>query len=256
MRAMKEALLECTDEDLNNDGSKPDWAGKTIYELLCGNIDELKERSKSRSESRSRSTDFYESAPESNGDVIVGQCLLEHDLTSFSKHDDEAKIEFENGGRQISSILEDGSTSSLRALERGDSGEEEQLLSMQLETSGKDEKNPEREVRKRDKPQTVDNHDKESTTSSASQVPPSPEGGESQMGIATSEFSSKIQLSQDGGETQLGTSLAFALSLFEHPAVLAACYCLACLHQMTGLDFVTSLGVLLAMISMVSMFFF
>jgi len=255
MREMKEALLECTDEDLNNDGSKPDWAGKTIYELLCGNIDELRERSKSRSESRTRSSDCYESAPESNGDVIVGHCLLEHDLTSFSKQDDEAKIV--NGGRQITSILEDGSTSSLRALERGDSGEEEQLLSMQLETSGKDNTNPEREVRKRDTPQTVVGHqDKESTTSSASQVPLSPEGGESQMGIASSELSSKVQLSQDGGETQLGTSLAFALSLFEHPAILAACYCLACLHQMTGLDFVTSLGVLLAMISMVSMFFF
>ena len=127
---------------------------------------------------------------------------------------------------------------------------------MQLEASGKDNTNIEKEVRKRDKPQTVDHQDKESTASSASQVPPSPVGGESQTGIAASELSSKIQLSQDGGETQLGTSLAFALSLFEHPAVLAACYCLACLHQMTGLDFVTSLGVVLAMISMVSMFFF
>jgi hypothetical protein len=54
----------------------------------------------------------------------------------------------------------------------------------------------------------------------------------------------------------LGTSLSNALTLIQHPALLAACYCLACLHQLTGLDFVTSVGILMAMISMVAMFYF
>lgn len=40
-----------------------------------------------------------------------------------------------------------------------------------------------------------------------------------------------------------------------NPALIAACYCLALLHQMGGLDFLSLLGVVLAMISMVSMFF-
>jgi hypothetical protein len=43
--------------------------------------------------------------------------------------------------------------------------------------------------------------------------------------------------------------------LAENPAFLAACYCLALLHQLGGLDFLSLLGMVLAMTSMVSMFF-
>ena len=43
--------------------------------------------------------------------------------------------------------------------------------------------------------------------------------------------------------------------LVENPAFLAACYCLALLHQLGGLDFLSLLGMVLAMTSMVSMFF-
>lgn len=43
--------------------------------------------------------------------------------------------------------------------------------------------------------------------------------------------------------------------LLENPALLAACYCLALLHQLGGLDFMSLLGMILAMISMISVFF-
>ena len=48
------------------------------------------------------------------------------------------------------------------------------------------------------------------------------------------------------------------LAWLDHPAFLAACYCLALFHQLGqygGLDFLSTLGVVLAMISMVSMLF-
>ena len=40
-----------------------------------------------------------------------------------------------------------------------------------------------------------------------------------------------------------------------NPAILIACYCLALMHQLGGLDFLSLLGMVMAMISMVSMFF-
>lgn len=43
--------------------------------------------------------------------------------------------------------------------------------------------------------------------------------------------------------------------LLENPALLAACYCLALLHQFNGLDFMSLLGMILACISMISCFF-
>ena len=246
---MKEALLEYNEEDFNQNEEKPSWAGKTIFELLSS--ESLNDRSSSASKT-------IQNVEESNDvnvnveDIIVGRCLLEHDLTnSFNvnrKEHDEAKIESRDR-ISLSAILEDGSTSSLRALERGDSGEEEQLLK-----SEEKNKQTEREVRKRDR-QTVVVENR-----SESQVPPSQEGGDTWLGIATasstSESFSPKKLSPEGGETQLGSSLSFALTLFQHPAILAACYCLACLHQLTGLDLMTSVGILMAMISMVAMFFF
>ena len=114
-----------------------------------------------------------------------------------------------------------------------------------------------KEDRERD---TATNIEPETQVTAETQLSPHnlpAEGGETQVpppvqDEARSGLSVKAQLSPPGGETQL----ALALTLFEHPAILAACYLLACLHQLTGLDFVTSLGVILAMISMVSMFFF
>jgi len=245
MKAMKEALLEYNEEDFNESEEKPSWAGKTIYELLSS--ESLTERSSTSSKTIQNVEESIDGDAVNVDDVFVGLCLLEHDLTNgfdvSRKEHDEAKIE--SGDRlSLSAILEDGSTSSLRALERGDSGEEEQLLK-----SEENNKETDREVRKRDR-----------QTKSESQVPPSQAGGDTSLGIAastTSELFSAKKLSPDGGETQLGTSLSFApLTLFQHPAILAACYCLACLHQLTGLDFVTSVGILMAMISMVAMFFF
>ena len=40
-----------------------------------------------------------------------------------------------------------------------------------------------------------------------------------------------------------------------HPLIFALCYLLACLANQTGVDFVTILGVLLTLISMMSMIF-
>ena len=40
-----------------------------------------------------------------------------------------------------------------------------------------------------------------------------------------------------------------------HPLIFALCYLLACLANITGVDFVTILGILLTLISMISMIF-
>ena len=255
---MKEALLQCTNEELEaEDQEKSTWSGKTIYELL-------RNRDPSRSLSQTR-TDEHDSDVTTSpiNDVIVGHCLLDHDLTHFEKSS-------KNDGARISEIIMDGSSSSLRAMERGDSGEEEQQLSQEQQLPQEEQLSQEQQQlfstqmnennfaekrkeddRKRDttniepetqvKPETQ--LGSQSQTEGETQVPPVQDG---------SGLSTKAQLCPQGGETQL----AIALTLFEHPAILAACYCLACLHQLTGLDFVTSLGVILAMISMVSMFFF
>ena len=129
MKAMKEALLEYNEEDFNESEEKPSWAGKTIYELLSS--ESLTERSSTSSKTIQNVEESIDGDAVNVDDVFVGLCLLEHDLTNgfnvSRKEHDEAKIE--SGDRlSLSAILEDGSTSSLRALERGDSGEEEQLL--------------------------------------------------------------------------------------------------------------------------------
>ena len=250
---MKEALLQCTNDELEaEDQEKSTWSGKTIYELLRNG-----DPSRSRSQTRTDEQDSDVTTSPIN-DVIVGHCLLDHDLTHFEK-DDSSK----NDGARISKIIMDGSSSSLRAMERGDSGEEEkqlpqekqlseeqQLFSTQMNENNFAEKRKE-DDRERDitniEPESQVEHETQLSSISQpegeTQVPPVQDG---------SGLSTKAQLCPQGGETQL----AIALTLFEHPAILAACYCLACLHQLTGLDFVTSLGVILAMISMVSMFFF
>ena len=250
MRVMKEALLGFSEQDLNEEeDKKSDWNGKTIFELLRN------QNSAESSEPTMTSTSTDATSQFAVGDVIVGRCLLEHssDVASTllqvgsSGKDESAK----NPNGEISSILQDGSTSSLRAMERGESGEEEQILNTFIADGV---------VVVRDKTE------KEDETNVESQGPPSQAGGDRQTGIATTTTTTTTTRAESGGlgsksvsiggEARWGTSLSFALSFIHHPAILAACYCLACLHQLTGLDFVTSLGILMAMISMVAMFFF
>jgi len=238
MRAMKEALLGCSEQDLNEEEQqKSEWNGKTIFELLRRqSVENVDTETDVERDSTSRRV-FDDVIVD---DVIVGRCLVEHsDLSStllqVGSKDESAK----NASGEISSILQDGSTSSLRAIERGDSGEEDQMLNTFVAEGVRDKT------------------EKEDDTKPESQIKPS-QTGDSPTGISSAQAESGLgsKLVSNGGETRLGTSLSFALSLVHHPAILAACYCLACLHQLTGLDFVTSLGILMAMISMVAMFFF
>jgi len=250
MRSVKEALLNCTEEDFEREST---WSGKTIFELLRGQSIESGRDSSRRIDQADvdADTDVDEASRHLNGDlnvvvddVIVGRCLIEHDelpslleVGSKMESDDGSEKVVETG-QMISSILEDGSTASLRAIERGDSGEEDQILAPVVAEEVRDE--------------TLQLGDVEEVRS---QVAPSQARGDDSP--AASECGLGSKLVPGGGETQLGSSLSFAHTLIlQHPALLAACYCLACLHQLTGLDFVTSLGILMAMISMVAMFFF
>jgi len=252
MRAMKEALLGCSEQDLNEEeASKSDWNGKTIFEILR--------------KQNGESVDSDASASHRDVVVVVGRCLVEHgDLASSSSSsgllqevgsktaDESAKTS--NG--EISSILQDGSTASLRAMERGGSGEEEQISNtFVVDDADADVDVVAEGVR--------DKTEREKETRNSSGEVPSRTGGDlSQTGIAQAPpgggDSAGLGSKLAGGETRStgGTGLSFALTLVHHPAILAACYCLACLHQLTGLDFATSLGILMAMISVVAMFFF
>jgi hypothetical protein len=69
--------------------------------------------------------------------------------------------------------------------------------------------------------------------------------------LAVGQPESNSCLSTSEGETGF-------LAWLDNPAFLAACYCLALLHQLGqlgGLDFLTTLGIVLAMVSMMSMVF-
>jgi hypothetical protein len=233
MRSMKEALLQCSEEDLDREEEeKSAWSGKTIFELLrAQNVE-------NGGTDVGDVTDAEKVSP-SPGDVIVGRCLLELDeLPTLVQVGSKEETSKNDDGGQISSILGDASTSSLRAMERVDSGEEEQALDVA----------PAEEVRER-------NLNGELSLPESRVAPPTA-GGDSQAGVASAPSATSCKSVSGGGETRLGTSLSIAHTLIQHPAILAACYCLACLHQLTGLDFVTSLGILMAMISMVAMFFF
>ena len=249
MRSVKEALLNCTEEDFEREeAEKSSWAGKTIFELLRG---QSLESGRDGGGRRVEDTNGHaaESSKTLNGDVdvdvddvIVGRCLIEHDELPSILRQVGSKVESDEGvdknetGQRISLILENGSTASLRAIERGDSGEEEQISVSFVAEEVRDET---LHLGAEAQPQVA---------------PSQARRGDSPAPSECGGLDSKLV--SGGGETQLGSSLSFAHTLIQHPALLAACYCLACLHQLTGLDFVTSLGILMAMISMVAMFFF
>ena len=251
MRSVKEALLNCTEEDFEREeAEKSSWSGKTIFELLRGQSIESGRDSRRRvdadvdvdADGSSRALSKTLNGVVGVDDVIVGRCLIEHDevpsvLQVGSKvESDDDGVDKNDAGQRISSILKDASTSSLRAMERVDSGEDEQIAASFVAEEVRDE-TVKLGAEADDQPQ----------------VEPSQARGHSP---APSECGHGSKLVSGGGETQLGSSLSFAHTLIQNPALLAACYCLACLHQLTGLDFVTSLGILMAMISMVAMFFF
>ena len=254
MRSVKEALLNCTEEDFEREeAEKSSWAGKTIFELLRG---QSLESGRDGGGRRVEDTNGHAavSSKTLNGDVdvdvddvIVGRCLIEHDELPSILRQVGSKVESDDGvdknetGQRMSLILENGSTASLRAIERGDSGEEEQISVSFVAEEVRDE--------------TLQLGAEAQPQGAPSQVAPSQgRRGDSPAPSECGGLDSKLV--SGGGETQLGSSLSFAHTLIQHPALLAACYCLACLHQLTGLDFVTSLGILMAMISMVAMFFF
>ena len=67
---------------------------------------------------------------------------------------------------------------------------------------------------------------------------------------------SNLRCAPGGGHENCQGNVQLDLAwLAENPAFVAACYCLALLHQLGGLDFLSLLGMVLAMTSMVSMFF-
>lgn len=224
MRAMREALLQCTPEELEEMSRKPDWSGKTMFELFSGDC-ETEDGSKDY-----EGTTIVNSGLDSpHNDVIVGFCMLDQS-EPVPKSEDQEK----SGAGGISATLENDSTAFLRSLERGDSGEEEVKVGLSFKDMSED-------------PSelgftTQQVLDKPSSTSEVCEY--------------SLKSATEVARTPSGGESPLSSSVCFALGVFEHPAVLAACYCLACLHQLTGLDFLTSLGVIMAMISFISMFFF
>lgn len=221
METMKYVLHVPKEEENTGDENdeiiegKPRWAGKTIYELFKIELEKHNNKKQTLPED------------ETNQDLTVQHCSIEHQpleepLESQSKSKEEDCV-------SISSNLVQDTSSSFRALERIDTGED---------SPGSDSvSNTEEEVRR--SPESLP--DLSEQLQQPDQV----------VDVLPLHQPHNCNASAEGGETGF-------LALLDNPAVLAACYCLVCLHQLGqygGLDFLSTLGMVLAIISMLSMFF-
>lgn len=80
-----------------------------------------------------------------------------------------------------------------------------------------------------------------------------PSGGSLSRPPSSSEAKRSVDVLSGLGEGKLSGELGEWLS---HPCVVVVCYLLACLNSITGLDFLTAFGVLLTVVSLVSVVLF
>ena len=168
--------------------ARPDWQGKTIYELL-----KLKTDSSTTSDDNDKFSTAQSHSPSPPPlELTVQHCQLEiSPPLGFANEDKSSKASF------TTTLVDDQSTSNLRQQERVESEEK-------------------------------DDDDNE--------------------------------MSNNEGELMecCNPSAGFLPAFLDHPAFLTVCYCLALMHQLGqlgGLDFLSTLGMVLAMISMMSMLF-
>ena len=182
-------------EEIELKNERPNWQGKTIYELLKETKTENSSTSHENSDNDKFSTaqSHSPSPPPLQPVLTVQHCQLEHDSSrispplGFSNDQDKSKNAF-----STQTFVDDQSTSNLRNQERVDSDKE---------------KEPENEG----------------------------------------------ELMECCSSTDQGL-----LGFLDNPAFLTVCYCLALMHQLGqlgGLDFLSTLGMVLAMISMMSLLF-
>jgi hypothetical protein len=108
MRAMKLALLECSEQDLVEE--RPEWAGKTIYQFFSGSGDKAGSLTTGSTTTGSTATGSPATGSptgETNvEDIVVGRCLLEHDLSGFAPPTTKADCDAKSAMRQFSDIVQ------------------------------------------------------------------------------------------------------------------------------------------------------
>ncbi len=217
-----------------------DWSGKNVFELLSTNIVQLLEKKKQQKEEEQPETSGVGADPAET--VIVQSCVLEHDLSEFNRSLSEQLRIAKSGGEKEED--EDDETrkkkvrpaSAMDQLLDGIENAREREMGLERSESScsarPDDHLGEKEKEKKEDP--ADDGVPLATLDEDVDATPAASGGK--------------QLSE--GESRHGVEC-----LREHPLLLLACYLLAVAHQLTGLDFLTALGVICATLSMVSMWF-
>ncbi len=239
-----------------------EWNGKNVFQLLTTNVSELLEKQRKKSLAVSGSSDHHTNSGEGDkcedikevkaeeilggsrilSDVITQHCILEQDLSAFNqtlrkhlslKDEDESKTVISEGDKV--EFLSDG-VENTRQTELG------------LERrSGKSE---------------IEGTSYESSTRDLGKVEKEEEGETKKKTKKAKKKEKKQREHDDKGEDLEccrggggGDHTAAATTALRHPALLMAAYCLASIYQISGLDFFAALGVILAGVSMIAMFY-
>ena len=305
----KETNGQNCDTAEEEDEEEEDWKGKGIFELLSSNIVDLLEKKKSKSQTVTE--DEKEEVPGDDKenlvdgqDLVVGHCILEHDLSEFNKTlrkhlqerttatkdkiktDDDGqevtttadKLRQLAGGLNIADTLENIREEGLK-LERSFSStaqdqpgletvqEEDSLVLLQDVQDSNLPKEEQQEVLEPEK--TKIEHEQNKNATFPAEIPEQETNMKEEedpplevLPLSTASAENLVrklsQISTLQGEPSSQqpqtATLPDALG-FLNPVLLITCYLLACVHQFMGLDFMTALGVLLATVSMVSMWF-
>ena len=242
-----------------------DWEGKNLFQLLSSNVNELLEKKRRKAEESDKNSwptsddqeDNMETKEEEENpddwpptELVVQHCILEQDLSNFNqalaKHLDFYQPKYSKGEDVVKEAKKELTVA---------------ILSERVENVKELEQDLERSRSREDFPLENDPplasmepmHGGDCSTLNSSNM----------SSHASSEASPKDGKSgQDDGDNNNRGEGAFrqnqstkAMSIDRQPLLILACYFLAVLHQFSGLDFLTALGIICAAISMISMFF-
>ena len=243
--AIKDRLnLIANGGEVEDGDEKENWQGKNLYQLLSSNAEEMLEKKKKINGSLNR-------------EVIVQHCSMESPLgekalealnrlegivvarrkSSERNHNDnkdDAEDEDKEKQKKQNRISLTESLDNERETEKERERSESESRFSRAETefnNGVLRRRPKSEVVAS---KTADNEDGEERNQSK---------GEQQQ--------QHRQPQRRGRNNQSMNSTSFDL----HPMILFACYFLAFLHNFTGFDFLSALGVILAAVSVISVFF-